>query len=156
MSSRSIEINSHIFAAFLQAVTAVPLSADQLESVFDTMAAYRATQKPSAFVYSSLLTFCAKQAHDRALDVWHALQEVRPIRLLVSPCVACLARSEIRHPHVASSLKPWLTIKPSRLPLPLTFRPCSPLAPNKHLTELWTCAMPCKRYGTSDVASLVI
>ena len=76
MSTCTVQMNSHIFTAFLQACTVVPLAAHQVEAVFGAMASYRASQPPTAFVYTSLLTFCAKQAPDRALDVWHAMQEV--------------------------------------------------------------------------------
>lgn len=83
MGSSGIKMNSYIFTAFLQAITAVPLRANQLEAVFTAMASFRASQPASPFVYSSLLTFCAKQAADRALDVWHALQEVCCMHLIL-------------------------------------------------------------------------
>ena len=76
MNTHRVQMNSHIFTAFLQACTVVPLAAHQIEAVFGAMASYRASQPPTAFVYTSLLTFCAKQAPDRALDVWQAMQEV--------------------------------------------------------------------------------
>jgi len=76
MDTHRVQMNSHIFTAFLQACTVVPLAAHQIEAVFGAMASYRASQPPTAFVYTSLLTFCAKQAPDRALDVWQAMQEV--------------------------------------------------------------------------------
>ena len=81
MNTCMVQMNSHIFTAFLQACTVVPLVAHQVEAVFRAMASYRASQPPTAFVYTSLLTFCAKQAPDRALDVWHAMQEV-PLEIL--------------------------------------------------------------------------
>ena len=69
----NVQLNSHIFVAFLQAIMPVSLDANQLEAVFRVMASYRAHQLPSAFVYSkraqqsllafvasSLLTFCSK------------------------------------------------------------------------------------------------
>ena len=76
MDSYSVKMNSHIFTAFLQAATTVPLSPDQVEAVFGAMARFRACEQATAFVYTALLTFCAKQAPDRALDVWHAMHEV--------------------------------------------------------------------------------
>ncbi len=76
MNTHRVQMNSHIFTAFLQACTVVPLAAHQIEAVFGAMASYRASQPPTALVYTSLLTFCAKQAPDRALDVWQAMQEV--------------------------------------------------------------------------------
>ena len=76
MDSYSVKMNSHIFTAFLQAATTVPLTPDQVEAVFGAMANYRACEPATAFVYTALLTFCAKQAPDRALDVWHAMHEV--------------------------------------------------------------------------------
>ena len=76
MNSYSVKMNSHVFTAFLQAVTTVTLAPEQVEAVFGAMANYRACEPATAFVYTALLTFCAKQAPDRALDVWHALQEV--------------------------------------------------------------------------------
>ena len=77
MNSYSVKMNSHIFTAFLQATTTVTLSPEQVEAVFGAMANYRACEPATAFVYTALLTFCAKQAPDRALDVWHAMQEVQ-------------------------------------------------------------------------------
>ena len=77
MNSYSLKMNSHIFTAFLQAATTVTLAPEQVEAVFGAMANYRACQPATAFVYTALLTFCAKQAPDRAMDVWHAMQEVR-------------------------------------------------------------------------------
>ena len=71
-----VPLNSHIFTAFLQACTGVPFTAHQVEAVFGAVASFRASQSPTAFIYTSLLTFCAKQAPERALDVWHAMQEV--------------------------------------------------------------------------------
>ena len=78
MNSYSVKMNSHIFTAFLQATTTVTLAPEQVEAVFGAMANYRACEPATAFVYTALLTFCAKQAPDRALDVWHAMQEVQP------------------------------------------------------------------------------
>ena len=84
MHTYMVQMSSHIFTAFLQAISVVPLAAHQVEGVFGAMASYRACQSPSAFVYTSLLTFCARQAPDRALDVWHAMQEVSPPAVALS------------------------------------------------------------------------
>ncbi|KAA6419381.1 MAG: hypothetical protein FRX49_10640, partial [Trebouxia sp. A1-2] len=93
MNTHRVQMNSHIFTAFLQACTVVPLAAHQIEAVFGAMASYRASQPPTAFVYTSLLTFCAKQAPDRALDVWQAMQEdgVPPSSYLLSSMFAACA-----------------------------------------------------------------
>ncbi|KAL0055731.1 hypothetical protein WJX82_003881 [Trebouxia sp. C0006] len=93
MDTHRVQMNSHIFTAFLQACTVVPLAAHQIEAVFGAMASYRASQPPTAFVYTSLLTFCAKQAPDRALDVWQAMQEdgVPPSSYLLSSMFAACA-----------------------------------------------------------------
>lgn len=77
MPRRNVTMNSYILTAFFQACCWVFLTAQELEAAFAAAASYRATQPATAFVYTALLTFCAKKAPDRALDVWHALQEVK-------------------------------------------------------------------------------
>lgn len=84
MHSCCVKMNSHVFTAFLQAATTVTLAPEQVEAVFGAMASYRSCEPATPFVYSALLTFCAKRAPDRALDVWHAMQEVH------SPPPACV------------------------------------------------------------------
>ena len=80
-------MNSYILTAFFQACCRVSLLAAQVEAAFSLAASYRSTEMPSAFVYTALLTFCAKKAPERALDVWHALQEV------MLPCLPCQTSS---------------------------------------------------------------
>ncbi len=95
-----VQMNSHIFTAFLQACTAVPLAPHQVEAVFGAMVSYRACQPPTAFVYTSLLTFCAKQAPERALDVWHAMHEVSPSPPASSPLrssTLAVIESRVKH-----------------------------------------------------------
>lgn len=76
MPKRKVPMNSYILTAFFQACCGVVLTTQETEAAFAAAASYRANQPATAFVYSALLTFCAKKAPDRALDVWHALQEV--------------------------------------------------------------------------------
>ena len=76
MPKHKVAMNSYILTAFFQACQGVSLTSQQTEAAFGAAASYRAAQPASAFVYTALLTFCAKKAPERALDVWHALQEV--------------------------------------------------------------------------------
>ena len=92
MRSCSVKMNSHVLTAFLQAASSTALTPDQVEVVFGAVASFRARQPATAFVYTALLTCCAKQAPERALDVWQALQEVHIFLEL------CTAANLCHHP----------------------------------------------------------
>ena len=90
MPRHKVATNSYILTAFFQACSGVTLTSQEIEAAFGAAASYRASQPANAFVYTALLTFCAKKAPDRALDVWHALLEVmRPLlSVMICPCDA--------------------------------------------------------------------
>lgn len=82
LEQHKIPLNSHIVSSFLDACKHPALTAEQCEKVFAVAAAFRATRQPDNWVYTALLNFYAEKAPEQALDVWHALEEVRA-RLLV-------------------------------------------------------------------------
>lgn len=99
LEQHKIPLNSHIVSSFLDACKHPALTAEQCEKVFAVAAAFRATRQPDNWVYTALLNFCAEKAPEQALDVWHALEEVRA-RLLVQKFAFVLLLAVGRSPAV--------------------------------------------------------
>ncbi|KAL3143171.1 hypothetical protein ABBQ38_002031 [Trebouxia sp. C0009 RCD-2024] len=82
---------------------------------------YRSCAPATASACTALLTFCAKHAPNRALDVWHAMQEVPPPPFPAHVLPAMIA--DINVPMVPSARSHWLSPRMGHMSMYLPSEP---------------------------------
>ena len=80
MRKLGIQLVTQHLVTFLGACCEAPMSGREIQKVFARAMAFCASQGGDCSVYAALLKFCVSQGTpEKAVDVWKAIQRVRPL-----------------------------------------------------------------------------